>query len=126
MRHKLLEEMKELVGKKEPVLFFKSMIDVFEIIFDKLESIEEKLNRPQVSTSNEKANLIAALSIKWDPKIALLLLAQEIEKFRENKTLYHTEISAFKDAYAQNIVTQDYDSFVTFWQNIVGEHPFST
>lgn len=117
--------MKELVGKKEPVLFFKSMVDVFEVIFDKLESIEQKLNNSQVALSNDKANLIAALSIKWDPKIALLMLAQEIEKFRENKSLYHAEISAFKDAYAQNIVTQDYDSFVAFWQNIVGEHPFS-
>jgi len=127
MKYKILEDMREMVGKKEPVLFFKSLVDVFEHIFDKLSDLEEKVNKIKTvdKDSSEKSELIAALSVKWDPQIAALLLAKEIEKLRENKSLFRQEISQFKEAYTQNIVTQDYDSFVRFWQDVIGEHPFA-
>jgi hypothetical protein len=124
MKYKILEEMKEMVGKKEPILFFSKMVDVFSLLFDKIDNLEKevKKNNNLVTKSD---SLKKALSISWDPLIAGMLLVEEVEKLKNYKDLYKDEISAFKNAYNLNIVTQDYDSFVKFWKETIGEHPFA-
>lgn len=113
--HKLLIEMKEMIGKKDPILFFEKFVEVFDTLFTKIDNLEKKVI---------KAKNHSALAIKWDPKLASKMLAEEIDKLRENKEVFHSELSAFKQAYNDDIVTQSYDSFVEFWQNVIGEHPF--
>lgn len=114
-REELLLELKNAVGNKNPIEFFQKFVDVFVLLFDKIENVEKQLN--QIKT-------YSALAIKWEPKIASDLLAIEIEKLRSEKDLFYNELSAFKAAYAENKVTQNYYDFCKFWLDTLGYHPF--
>ena len=114
-RQDLLKEMKESVGTKDPVVFFDKMVDVFYLLFDKIGSLEIYLKRNSILTS---------LAIQWDPKIAASMLVVQISTLRQDKMMYHSEISLLKDAYAKNEVTQSYEEFCNFWIDTLGWHPF--
>mgnify|MGYP006935507688 FL=1 len=94
------------------------------LLFDKIDNLEKEVKKNN-SLITKSDSLKKALSISWDPLIAGMLLVEEVEKLKSYKDLYKDEISAFKNAYNLNIVTQDYDSFVKFWKETIGEHPFA-
>lgn len=115
-REDLLKEMKESIGTKEPVEFFAKMVDVFNILFDKLEAQESALQRIKTQS---------ALAIQWEPKVASDMLAKEVNVLRaRDKDAYATEILALKKAFSEDQVTQNYNDFCKFWQDTLGWHPF--
>lgn len=107
-REDLLKEMKECIGNKEPVVFFEKMVDVFNLLFDRLERLERQ----------------SALSIQWDARVASNMLAKQVNVLRQDKDLYANEISALKKAFAEDIVTNNYADFCNFWYDTLGWHPF--
>lgn len=115
-RKDLLKEMKDGIGNKDPILFFEKMVDVFNLMFDKIEHLENQVHRAQIH---------AALAIEWEPKIASEMLAKQANLLRQaDKETFHVEISALKIAYAENKVTQNYIDFCNFWVDTLGWHPF--
>ena len=114
-REDLLKEMKASVGTQDPIVFFEKMVDVFTLLFDKVEGLEREV---------AKAKLQSALAIEWEPRIAADMLAKEIEVLRKDKDTYFAEITALKKAYADDLVTQNYSTFCLFWLDVLGYHPF--
>src|ERR1700690_1944503 len=114
-REDLLKDMKESVGTKDPVVFFDKMVDEFNLLFDRIDALEN------ISKRNA---LLTALAIHWDPNIAADMLATHVNILRQNKDVYHNEISLLKDAYTKNVVTQNYADFTAFWVDVLGYHPF--
>lgn len=114
-RQQLLEEMRKSVGVKDPIVFFTHMVSVFELVFDKLENLEKQ---------NKMLQIKAALAIKWEPALALDMLDNEIYLLRQDRDIYHNEISALKKARMEDVVTQNYESFCIFWEDTLGYHPF--
>lgn len=114
-RQDLLKEMKDAVGTQEPIVFFAKMIDVFNLMFDRIDQLENNLR--QVKNH-------AALAIEWEPKVAASMIAKQIEALRQDKDTYFMEIEALKKAYADDIVTQNYTQFCQFWLDTLGWHPF--
>lgn len=114
-REDLLKEMKESIGTKDPLVFFDKMVDVLNLLFNRID---------QLDSSNHRLQTYAALAIKWEPKVASGMLSQQIDILRQDKDTYFTELSAFKKAYAENIVTQNYPDFCRFWLDTLGWHPF--
>jgi hypothetical protein len=114
-REDLLKEMKESIGTKDPVEFFAKMVDVFTLLFDKIESLEDDLAQVKVHS---------ALAIQWEPKVAADMLTKQIEILRQDKDTYSAELTALKKAYAENQVTQNYETFCQFWIDTLGFHPF--
>lgn len=114
-REELFSDMKNSIGIQEPIVFFKKMTDVFELLFDKLDDMEIEL---------KKANLKAALAIQWEPKMAGMMLSTMISELRQDKETYFNEISKLKQAALENKVTQNYNDFCTFWEEVLGWHPF--
>lgn len=114
-REDLLKEMKDSVGEKEPIEFFAKMVDVFTLMFDRLDSLEKEVNL---------AKTHAALAIQWEPKVAANMLAERISVLRQDSNTYFSELEALKKAYAEDLVTRNYFSFCQFWQDTLGYHPF--
>lgn len=114
-RQDLLKDMKDSIGTKEPVEFFDKMVDVFNLLFDKIEGLEKNLHDVKVHTS---------LSIEWEPRVAADLLVKQIDVLRQDKDTYFAEITALKKAYAEDLVTQNYNVFSQFWLDTLGWHPF--
>lgn len=114
-REDLLKEMKESVGNKEPVEFFTKMVDMFNILFDRLDYLEKDLHRVKTQS---------ALSIQWEPKLASDLIAKQVETLRQNKETYFAEITVLKKAFQEDVVTQNYSDFCQFWITTLGWHPF--
>lgn len=114
-RQQLLEEMRKSVGVKDPIVFFTHMVSVFELLFDKLENLERQNKLLQIKT---------ALAIKWEPAVALDMLDKEINTLRQDRDIYHNEISALKKARMEDSVTQNYELFCNFWEDTLGYHPF--
>lgn len=114
-RKKILEDMKNSVGTKNPIEFFKQFVDIFNLLFDELDSVNDKLNKIKIQS---------ALAIKWEPRLASMLLSNQIEILRADKETYHEVLSEFKKAYAEDVITQSYDVFCVFWQEQLGYHPF--
>lgn len=114
-REDLLKEMKDSIGTKDPVVFFDKMIDVFTLLFNRID---------QLDIANHRLQTYAALAIQWEPKVASSLLSNQIDILRQNKDTLFTELSAFKKAYAENVVTQNYSEFCRFWLDTLGWHPF--
>lgn len=114
-REDLLKEMKESVGVKEPVEFFTKMVDVFGLLFDRIDQLTSDLIAVRINSG---------LAIQWEPKVASDLLSAQVEILRQDKETYFNEISALKKAFAEDQVTQSYQSFVKFWQEVLGWHPF--
>lgn len=114
-REDLLKEMKESIGTKDPVVFFDKMIDVFNLLFDRIDRLE---------VGNHRLHTYTALAIQWEPRVASDLLAKQIDILRQDKDTYFNELSALKKAYGENIVTQNYPDFCRFWLDTLGWHPF--
>jgi hypothetical protein len=114
-REDVLQEMRASIGTQDPVVFFDKMIDVFSLLFDKLEALEEEVAQTKVQT---------ALAIEWEPRIAADMLVSQIETLRQDKDTYFAEITALKKAYAEDLVTQSYSTFCNFWTETLGWHPF--
>jgi hypothetical protein len=114
-REDVLKEMREAVGTKEPVEFFAKMTDMFTLLFDRIDQLEGTLKRVKTQS---------ALAIQWEPTIASDMLAKQVQVLRQDKETFTTEIEALKQAYAQDVVTQNYQSFCDFWENTLGWHPF--
>lgn len=114
-REDLLKEMKASIGTQDPIVFFEKMVDVFGLLFDRIDGLEVEV---------AKANLQSALAIEWEPRIASNLISTEIEFLRKDKDTYFAEITALKKAYADDLITQSYSVFCQFWLDILGYHPF--
>jgi hypothetical protein len=114
-REDVLKEMRESIGTKDPLVFFAKMVDVFTLMFDHIEHVERDLHRVRMQS---------ALAIQWEPKVASELLAKQVTVLRQDKDTYSNEISALKQAYAEDKVTQTYQEFCEFWETTLGWHPF--
>jgi chromosome condensin MukBEF ATPase and DNA-binding subunit MukB len=114
-RKALLKEMKDSVGTQDPIVFFAKMVDVFNLLFDRLEELEQNVAETKVN---------AALAIHWEPKVARSMITEQINILRENKETYVEEISSLKKAFIEDRVTQNYTEFCVFWESTLGFHPF--
>lgn len=114
-REDLLKEMKDSVGTKDPVEFFTKMTDMFVLLFDRIDRLEQTLRRVKTQS---------ALAIQWEPRVAADMLAKQVEIMRPEKETYFNEIAALKKAFADDEVTQNYDLFCKFWVTTLGWHPF--
>lgn len=116
-RKDLLDDMKKSVGTQDPIVFFEKMIDVFNLLFDRIDELEENVKYTRMQT---------ALAIQWEPKVARAMLTAQINNLRNdpNKDIYVNEISALKNAFAHDCVTQNYHDFCRFWEDTLGYHPF--
>jgi hypothetical protein len=114
-REVLLKEMRDSVGTKDPVEFFSKMVDVFTLLFDKIESLEGDLAQVKVQS---------ALAIQWEPQVASDMLTKQIEVLRQDKETYHAELTALKKAYAEGLIVLKYETFCQFWIDTLGFHPF--
>lgn len=119
--NEVLKNMKNSVGSKDPIEFFKSLVDVLEVLVEQNNKLSSSLNFVINELKNTKRNL--ALAINWDPKIASELIVAEIEKLRKDTDTYHNEISILKNAYKSSTF-ESYDAFVNFWKDTLGYHPF--
>jgi len=114
-REDVLKEMKESVGTKDPIEFFAKMVDVFNLLFDKIDNLEKSLKRVKTQS---------ALAIQWEPKVASDMLAKQVQVLRQDKDTYATEIETLKKAFAEDVVTRNYEDFCNFWVDTLGWHPF--
>jgi hypothetical protein len=116
MNHQdLLKEMKESVGAKDPIEFFGKLVDVFSLLFDRIDYLEKEVLCVRINS---------ALAIQWDPKLASDMLAGQVEALRQDKDIYFTELTAIKRAFGEDKVTQSYQEFCQFWEDTLGWHPF--
>lgn len=114
-REDLLADMRKCCGTQEPVVFFEKMVDVFTLLFDRIDQLESDLS--QVKTNS-------ALGIQWEPREASTMLARQINILREDKETYFEELAALKKAFVEDRVTQNYMDFCNFWMDTLGWHPF--
>lgn len=112
----LIKEMKDCIENKTPVDFFDKLTDVLAHLCNKIEKLESEV---------AKARITSVLAIKWDSTFALAIMEDQIEFFRNSDPVFHKEkIDELKKAYKEDMVTQSYESFVAFWKDVVGVHPF--
>lgn len=118
----LLKEMKESIGTKDPEVFFTKMTDVFSLLFDELQSLNEELTRVKLNS---------AMAIHWDERIALKMIDDEIQHMRLTGkdpllggNIYQDEINAFQMTYMGSDTVKSYTTFCKYWQEILGYHPF--
>lgn len=114
-RDDVLKEMKDLVGRKEPIEFFSKMVDVFTLMFDHIDNLEKQVRQ---------AKNHSALAIQWEPKVAANMLSEQIAVLKQDSDTYFAELSVLKKAYAEDVVTRNYFDFCRFWQDTLGYHPF--
>lgn len=116
-REDVLKEMKESIGTKDPLVFFAKMVDVFTLLFDHIDFLERDIRRIKVQS---------ALAVHWDSQLASKMIADQVNKYRNNldKDAYENEISVLKKAFAEDKVTQSYEEFTQFWRDTLGWHPF--
>ena len=114
-RDTLLKEMKDSIGTKDPIVFFEKMVDVFSLLFDRVDDLEQELAETKMN---------ANLAIQWEPKVARQMITSQIDILRENRDTYIEEISILKKAFIEDRVTQNYHDFCTFWEDTLGFHPF--
>lgn len=115
-REDLLKDMKESIGTKDPLEFFDKLTDVLTLLFDRIDQLEESVN---------KAGTHAVAASHWDPRLAADMISAEVKKLRDaDKDVWANEINALKIAFAEDKVTQNYEDFVKFWQDLLGFHPF--
>jgi len=111
----LLTEMRNSIGTQDPIIFFEKMVDVFDQLFNQIDQLKFEV---------KKANTKATLAIQWEPKVASTMLSNMINDLRQDKETYFEEISELKKAFAEDVVTQTYDTFCKFWIDVLGWHPF--
>jgi hypothetical protein len=114
-REDLLKEMKDSVGTQAPIVFFEKMADLLGLLFDRIDELEADVKR---------VSLQSALAIQWEPKLASSMISKMIEELRQDKDVYHEELFQLKKAFVEDRVTQEYQDFCNFWQEVLGWHPF--
>lgn len=115
-RQDLIKEMKASVGVREPLVFFEKMADLFTVLFDKIDKLE---------ADNARLKTLVPLAIQWEPRVAADMLTRQIESLKAaDRDAYATEVLAFKKAYAEDVITQEYADFCRFWTDTLGWHPF--
>jgi hypothetical protein len=114
-RNTLLKEMKAGIGTQDPIAFFEKMVDVLGLLFDRIDELELDV---------KKVRLQSALAIQWEPRMAATMITTMIDELREDRDTYCEEISQLKKAFVEDKVTQNYTDFCTFWQEVLGWHPF--
>ena len=114
-RKTLLKEMKDSIGTQEPIVFFDKMVDLFNLLFDRIEDLEQNVAETKMNS---------ALAIHWEPKVARSMITEQIDILRVNKDTYVEEISKLKRAFIEDKVTQNYNDFCSFWEETLGFHPF--
>ena len=114
-KENLIKEMMETIGDKDPILFFQKLTLLFERLSIQMDEIQDDLDKVKTNS---------ALAIAWDPKVASDLLSHQIDVLRQDRDLYHDQLSDLKKAYVEGLVTQDYITFVNFWVDTLGFHPF--
>lgn len=120
-RADLLKEMKESVGTKEPTVFFGKMVDVLNMLFDKVDSLEKSLQKTQINT---------VMLMKWDQQVVANMISDEMVFLRANgkqadgTNMYQRELDELSQAYMYGQHIGDYSSFVNFWKDLLGYHPF--
>ena len=118
-REDLLKEMKNTIGTESPRIFFDKMVDVFGLLFDKLDRLEKQL---------KITKRYAALSINWNDQCAKTMIMEEIAFLRkngkqpDNTNLYSNEIEKLE--YMYNWPIGSCENFCHQWQLILGYHPF--
>lgn len=114
-RKAVLKDMKDSVGTRDPIVFFEKMVDVFTVLFDRIDKLEKDLGETRMN---------ATLAIQWEPKVARAMITDQIRILRETKDDYVEEISKLKAAFFEDKVTQNYNEFCSFWEETLGFHPF--
>lgn len=114
-REELLADMRGMIGTQDPVVFFDKMVDVFDLLFDRIDELQ---------IESKKISLKSALAIQWEPKLASTMLSIMIQDMRSDSETYFEEISALKKAFLEDKVTQNYNDFCFFWEETLGYHPF--
>lgn len=114
-REDLIFQMKDCIGKQDPIVFFEKMLGLFESLFQQMDSIQKDVKAVRMQS---------ALAIHWEPKVASSMLSHQIDILRQDKDTYFEEISQLKMAFVEDRITQSYDEFCKFWQDILGWHPF--
>ena len=118
----LVKKMEETIGTKEPIEYFSLLTQAVSMLLqqnnlqlDQIKSLRSELNRVKTQS---------ALSIQWEPKVAANMMSNQIDILRNDKDTYFQELEAFKKAYTEDRVTQNYHDFVSFWTTTLGWHPF--
>ena len=118
----LLKEMKDSIGTKDPEVFFAKMTDLFSVLFDKIDSLNEEL---------ERVKLNSAMAIHWDERIALKMIDDEIQHMRTTGkdavfggNIYDNEINSLQLTYMGSDRIKSYAAFCKYWQEVLGYHPF--
>ena len=116
-RDDLLKEMRDSIGTQAPIVFFEKMVDVMSLLFNRIDDLEKDLKETRMN---------AALAIQWEPKVASAMLSDQINVLRKDKDkdTYFEEITRLKKAFVEDRVTQNYQDFCAFWQEVLGWHPF--
>jgi len=118
----IIDEMNGSIGTKDPIEYFKSLTSAVEVMFGLLLVQDRQLQL--VREELQKVKTQSALAIQWEPKVAAEMLSKQIDIFRLDKDTYFQELDAFKKAYTEDRVTQNYHDFVSFWSDTLGWHPF--
>jgi len=118
----LLKSMRESIGKEEPTIFFAKMVDAFTLLFQEISELKTLVNYDTACS---------ALAIQWDSQVARQMLVDVVAKLRvdgkvpgTNDNAFSEELTALKQAIAENKVTQNYNDFTFFWTSLLGYHPF--
>lgn len=118
----VIKEMRESIGTKDPEVFFSKMVDLFSILFDKIDSLSSDL---------EKVQLNSTMAIHWDERLAMKMVDDEIQHMYitgKDKMLggniYADEITFLKGVYLDRSPLKNYVEFCRFWQDTLGYHPF--
>lgn len=117
----LLKEMKESIGTKDPLVYFSSLVDAFSHLFNQMDDLKRELKSVQLNSN---------LAIQWDPKVAKNLIDEEIIVLRkigkqdDGSNMWEPEIKELQKAYLQGLYMDNYNSFCSFWQDLLGYHPF--
>ncbi len=118
----VLQEMKESIGTKDPLIFFDKMVEVHSHLFEKISKIEKDL---------QKIKLNSILAIQWDKRIAMSIINEEVHFLRktgkqeDGSNIYENEIKRLQNAYMEDgDFLASYASFCNFWSDLLGHHPF--
>lgn len=120
-REDVLKQMKDSVGTKEPTAFFAQMVDALSLLFDRIDDLEKELKTVQINST---------LAIHWDPRLAEKMISDEIQTLRrigkqlDGPNMWENEIKELQSSYMTGNVVVSYPTFCTFWQDLLGYHPF--
>ena len=119
-----LKEMLDSVGTKAPVEYFENLVYVLTHLVEQNKALATELR--DIKTHS-------ALAIKWDAKVARNMIVDIIAKLRKDGSdgssdksvnIFTNEIAGLKQAFVDDKVTQDYETFCQFWTDTLGWHPF--